>query len=220
MDIETPVFPAAEQLPQIRRIARLEDIRKVIPPRREVRPPGKPKILFRFFVIGLLFFGILGFELAVIRRYDKLNKRLYQISVSLKDKIAMLQNKLQYAGKIRSKLIASRTGVVKGYFNLASQHKILQFKMDDYRNLSLAKSAKINIIEGDLRVAYARIEAVKVQNGVMAKGLEKKDEYIRELTSKLINSIGEQELLVNENLRLKEEIETLKTPAEVKDASQ
>lgn len=225
MDIETPVT-ATEQLPQIRRISRLEDVRRVVPPkpvvppRKEIKPPQKPRLSLRFFIIGLLFFGILGVEWAIIYKYDKLNKRLLQVSTILKNRVVVLQNRLQYANKINNKIIASRSRLINNYFNLASQYKTLQFKMDDYRDISLAKLSKIDMLGGNLRVAYAQIEAVKVQNEVLARELGEKAEYIRELTAKLINSIGEQEFLVNENLQLKKEIETLKRYTEVKDVNQ
>lgn len=224
MDIQTPI---QEQLPQIRRIAKLDDVRRVTPP-REVRPPEKkiipiqkPRAGLTFFIIGLLFFLILGFELAVIYRYDKLNKRLYQISLSLKDRIVKLQNKLHYANKTVDKLVTSRKGLIRGYLNLGADYKILQYKIGDYGTISMAKSSKINNLEGELRVLNARIQAAGAQNEVLANELRGRDEHIRELTAKLINSIGEQELMIDENLRIKEEIAILKTQSvEVKDASQ
>lgn len=219
MDIETSISTTQEQLPQIRRIAKLEEVQRVIPPKpalppeKKIKPPERPKYFIRFFILGLLFFGILGFELAVIYRYDRLNKRLYQVSVSLKDRLANLQHNLQYTNKVKDRLLNSRKGLVRNYLELGGEFKILQFKMDNYKgiskNISLSKSSKINLLEGGLRVAYARIEAMKAQNEVFAKELNDKGDYIRELTTKLINSIGEQELLLNENLRLKEECERL-----------
>lgn len=214
MDIETQT-PVQEQLPQIRRIAGLDDIPRVIPPKealptpQKIKPTPEKRYLIRFFMIGFLFLGILGFETSIIYRYDKLNKRLYQISSSLKTRITSLQNKLQYTKKLNNKVITSRKGLVKNYLELGSQHRILQYKMDNYKGISIAKSSRINILEGDLRVAYARVEAVGVQNEVLATKLREREGYIRELTSKLINSIGEQEILVNENLRLKEDIDRL-----------
>lgn len=227
MDIEIPV---QEQQPQIRRVTRLEDIRRgaqpipAIPPERKIKPLQKPRTYIRIFILGLLFFGILGFELAIIHRYDELNKQLYSISLKLKDKISVLQNRLQHTNKIRDKLTASRSGLIRDYFNLTSQNKILQFRMDKYRNISgrisSAKLEKIDLLAGSLRVAYAKVEAVKVQNEVLTKELMKRDEYIRGLTSKLINNIGEQELIVNENLQLKKEVEALKRQSEAKNVNQ
>lgn len=222
MDIETST---QEQLPQIRRITKLEEVQRhipakptLLPPKEKIKLTREPKSLIRFIIIGLLFFGILGFELAIIYKYDRLNKRLYQVSISLKDRLTKLQHNLQYTNKIKDKLFTSRKDLVGNYLELGREFKILQFKMDNYkeisRNISLAKSSKINLLEGDLRVAYARIDATKVQNEILAKELRDKGEYIREMTTKLINSIGEQELLLNENLRLKGECERLLTEVE------
>lgn len=225
MDIETPTA-AAEQLPQIRRIAKLEDVRRVIPqkptppPVKEIKLPQKPRLSLRVFIIGLLFFVVFGVELAFIYRYDMLYKRLLRVSTVLKNRTVVLQNKLQYTNRINNKLSTSRRRLISNHFNLASQYNTLQFKMDDYKGISLAKSSKIDLLEGDLRVAYAQIEAVKVQNEILAGELGEKSEYTRELTSKLINNINEQERLVNENLQLKKEIAALKIRTEVKDVNQ
>lgn len=212
--METQI-PVQEQLPQIRRITRLDDVRRVIPPKqvplpeKKIKPPQRSMTTPTFFIIGLLFLGVLGFELAVIYKYDKLNKRLYEISVSMKNRIATLQGRLRHADEIRDRLAASRIGWIRNYLDLDSQNKILQYKIDNYGTLSMAKSSKIDALEGWMRVLNARIEAVDAQNEVLAKELNGKNEYIRELTAKLINSIGEQELLINENLRLKGEYERL-----------
>lgn len=225
MDIETPTA-ATEQLPQIRRISRLEDVRRTIPtkptpkPVKEIKTPHKPRSSLRFFIIGLLFFAVFGVELAFIYRYDKLYKQLLGISTVLKDRTVALQNKLQYTNKINNKLITSRSRLINNYFNLISLNKTLQFKMNDYRGVSLAKSSKIALLEGSLRVTYARIEAMKLQNEMLVRELGEKSEYIRELTSKLINNINEQERLVNENLQLKKGNETLKVHTEVSDVNQ
>lgn len=219
MDIETQTS-IQEQLPQIRRISKLDDIPRVIPPRqilppeRKIKTPKRGRYFIKYFVLIIIVLLFLESFLVLvgINRYNKLYKlheRLYQISLSLNDRITALQQKLQYANKLNDKLVASRKGLIKDYLELGSQYKILQFKMDDYRNISMAKSSKIDTLEGNLAVAYARVEAAGVQNEILAKDLKEKGEYIRELTSKLINNIGEQEILVSENLRLKEERERL-----------
>lgn len=223
MDLETQL---QEQLPQIRRVARLEDIRRVIPPKpqippiKEIRAPKRSRFAIRFLITAILFFGILGFQLFVIHRHAALNKQLYQISVKLKERIAVLQEKLHYTHKINNKLSDNRKRLIRNYFNLSAQSKILQFKIDNFRDISSAKSAKVDLLEGDLRITYTKAEALKVQNEVLAKELENRDTYIRELTAKLINNIGEQELLINENLRLKGEVETMKQVMEAENVNQ
>lgn len=233
MDIETPVDTAQvqsenppkvitqEPLPEIRRITRLDDIPKIIQPRtilpqlKKEIPSKKPVWLYRYLVIGLLIVSIIGFGLAIvaINRNDKLTKRLYKISVSLKNELTAVQYKLQHTIKLRDKLVSSRKGLVRNYLWLGPQYRILSFKMADYKEMhkkiSLGRLYKINLLEGDLRVAYAKIEAVKVQNELLTEKLNERDIYIKELTSKFITNISEQELLVNENLRLKGESERL-----------
>lgn len=218
MDIKTELkTPEVQQrrFPEIRQIKTLDNIPRIISPKpiltaeKIIKLPQKKSNFIRFVIMGLVFFGILGLELAIIYRYGKLNKRLYAISVSHKNRAATLQKKLLDTSKIRDKLIASRHALVRNYSNFVSQNKISQFKLDNYKNISKGKLSKINILKGDLRVYNARIEAAKAQNEILIDEVKKKDGYINELTLKLVNNIGGQELLVNENLYLKSEVEKL-----------
>lgn len=234
MDIETPIEIKQEQLPQVRRITRLDQIPKVIPtgtagmprtPRaipqavKKITPSEKSRSPLRYYLIGLIIFGIISLELAIIYRYDTLNRRLYNISVSLKDRLAVSQHAFRHADKINIKLVNSRSGLIGNYMKLGSQYRILQFRIDNYKEifglLSLAKSSKIDALEGDLRVAYARIGAVDAQNELLSKKIAGRDESINELTSKLIKNIGEQSALVKENLRLTEEYDELSKELQV-----
>lgn len=225
MDIDAELDIKQEQLPQVRQVTRLDEIPKVLPPRpilpvpKKTPIPLKPKSFLRYYLIGLIVFGIIGLELTIIYRYDTLNKRLYNISASLKNKLNILQHKYQHSNKINAKLADSRIGLISNYTKLGSQYRILQFKLDNYkessRYISLAKLSKINILKTNLRVSNAHVDAVDVKNELLSKKLLEIDGYINELTSKLITNIGEQEALVNENLRLKKESERLSNELQV-----
>lgn len=208
--------------PEIRQLSTLDNIPRIVSPKpiltaeKVIKPPQEKSNIIKFFIIGLLVFGILGLELAIIFRYDKLNKRLYKISMSHKNRAAVLQKKLMGFNRIRDTLIASRRGLFKSYTSVASQNKILQFKLNNYKNISEEKLSKIDILKGDLRVYDARVGAVNAQNELLKNEVKKKDEYISELTAKLVGNIKEQETLLIENILLNTEIEKLtyelKTP--------
>lgn len=213
MDTQTPQSTVQEQPPQIRRISRLDELRRVVPPKPAAEPakkiitPKKRIGLIIFLTAGIIFLAIFGFELTVIYKYDKLNKRLYQISSSLKkDKIALLR-KLSRANQIKVLLRDNQRILQTGFLSLASRHKVLQFKMEKdkayYESILLSDSAKIRMLEGDMSVLDARITASNAQNEVLAEELKKRNEYIKELTNKNISGIERQKLLVQENLTLK-----------------
>lgn len=222
MEIETSVETRdikQDQLPQIRRISKLDDLRQVLPPKTtfslEKKPtiPPKHRNLIPLAAAGVIFAAIFSFELGVIYKYDKLNKRLYQISVSHKNEAAGLQKTLQYVSKSKEILGSNRRLLLKNYTALSSRQKILQFNMQkdriNYEGMLQAKINIVNTLEGDLRVASARIESVNAQNELLQIEVNSKNEYVKQLTEKLVHNIDQQKILVNENLRLKQNLDQL-----------
>lgn len=216
MDIQTSI--QQEQLPQIRRVATLDDVRRIVLPKKEMIPLQKSRARITSVVIGSLFFLVFGIELWFIYRYDKLNKRLYEIALSHKGRAMSLHKELKHTHKIVDKLVLSRKGLISNYLKMRSGNMILQYKIGNFKTISLAKSSMLDNLEGSLRVLNARIEAMDVQNEVLTNELKKKEEHIKELTAKLMDSIDEQEALVNENLMLKKQL--AQQSAEVEDVSQ
>lgn len=216
MDVETPVETGnkrQEQLPQIRRIAKLDDIRRVIPAKpiiplekRIIHP--KQSINYSLFILIGIFLAVFAFELAVIYRFDKLNKRYYRIALSHKNTAIDLKSRLEHADRLKNALADNRQLLVKVHLMLASKYKILQFNIDknksDYENMLSQNKNTISLLEGDLRVASAKAEAVVVQNELLTQEINRKNEYLKELTDRLLYNIEQQKILVNENLKLKE----------------
>lgn len=219
MATETPIYTMQTQIPQVRRVSKLDDVKRVLSSKKnitaelKVSPEKKHRHLIVYLIIGIVFFGVFAFELAVIYKYDKLNKRLYQISVSLKNKVSSVQNKLQYANKQKEILGANKRAMSENYQILSSNHKLLKLNLVDvknnYENLLAQKSGTISLLEGDMRVINAQSEAVKAQNELLSKELTDKNIYIEELTGKLVTNITQQENLLNENLKLKGECDRI-----------
>jgi cell division protein FtsB len=213
MDTETPIATPQTQLPQVRRVSKLDDVKRVVPqqkialPRVTNTPEQKKSHLVFYLIMGAVFLGVFGFELAVIYKYDKLNKKLYQISVSLKSQVANLQDKLQYVNKQKKILGINRKAVIEDYMILSSSYK--NFKASalkektNYENDLSKKTGSISSLEGDLRVANAQAEAVRAQNELLSNELNDKMAYIEKLTTKLVSNINEQAALLKENLDLK-----------------
>jgi len=233
---------AQKNLPKVRRISTLGQIRQFPPP---TTPPGKPKtqqvkkkIPRRIILIGLVFFSVLGIELAIIYKYNNLNKRLYKIAELWKIKATDRGNKLtqakaqlkqadiqlKYADIAKRHIAKDRNMLLKAYRKrngqinrLALKFAVLQYKEKNYRLLLKAKNALLGIfktnletLQGNTRVTKARIKALKTQRDILAAQDRKKAKRIRELTTQLLNNIGEQELLVNKNIKLKAEYTAIK----------
>lgn len=218
MDVKSQVETVQEQLPQIRRVITLDEIKRIEPPKILPQPlkkepikrkPDLPKLSVKIFLIGLIFFAVLGVELAIIYRYDKLNKRLYQISISLKDRLMQINRELKQVNRVKTKITKNRNNLLQAYRQRGFLYDRLQFKENDYKRLLISKASWSGVVQGDLRVAIAQIEALKVQRELLASQVREKDERIRQLTTQLLNNIGEQELLINENLKLRKERDQL-----------
>jgi hypothetical protein len=213
MDTETPIYTAQPQLPQVRRVSKLDDIKRVIPPKRDALPTIKiphekrRSSLVVFSIVGVLFLGIFGFELAIIYKYDKLNKKLYDISANWKDRAKILQDRVEYLSRNKEILGKSRKILQDNYLLLNLKNRSLQSKMtvekNNYENLLAKKMDFIGKLEGDIRVANAQVEAKKAQNDLLSSQLIEKNNYIEKLTAKLVNAINEQAALLNENIKIK-----------------
>lgn len=204
-----------EQLPQIKRITTLDEVKRIKPSRLLPPPakkgPGIPKVSIKLFLIGLLFFSIVGLGLAIftIYRYHKENKRLYQTSVTLKNEFLQTRRELKKTNEVKNHIVKSRNSLLQAYRERSSLYDKLQLKENSYKTLLTAKASWIGTLQGNLRVATAQIEALKVQRDLLASRAEEMGEQIYQLTTQLLNNIDEQELLVNENLKLREEREWL-----------
>lgn len=213
MDVKNQTETVQYELPQIRRIRTLHEVKR-IEPSRVLPPPIKekprlPKVSIKLILIGLVFFSILGLELAIIYRYDKLNKRLYQISVSLKDRLTQTTRELTQSDRVKSHIAKSRNNLLHAYHNQNSLYSKLQFKQNNYKTILAAKTSLLGVIQGDLRVAVAHVEALKTQQEVLVTQIKEKSERISQLTAQLLDNIGEQELLVNKNLKLRKDYDRL-----------
>jgi len=230
MDTEAPIITTQTQLPQVRRVSRLDDIKRVVPPQKTALPQvttvqeNKKNHIIFYLIIGAIFFGIFGFELAVIYKYDKLNKKLYQISLSLKNQLNTLQNKLQYANQQKKTLSENRKAVIADYMVLRENYKNFKgaslAEKANYENDLSSKTSSINILEGELRVANAQVEAVRAQNDLLSSELNDKIAYVEKLTTKLVSNINEQAALLKENLDLKAKYDQLLQGLSIKTAGE
>lgn len=219
MDVKKKIETLQEQQPKIRRITTLDEVKRLEPSKAPPPPvkkePGIPGVLIRLLLIGLVVFSIVGMGLVIIYRYDKLiifrydelNKRLHKRSVFLKDKLMRTNRELEQVGRVKDHMTKNRNSLLQAYREHNSQLNRLQSKENSYKSLLKAKASWLGMLNGDLRVATAQIEALKVQRELLMEQIKERDKRIRELRTQLLNNIGEQELLVNEVIKLREEME-------------
>lgn len=213
MEVKNQIELIQEKLPQVKGITTLDEI-KVIEPAEILQPkpkeiPIQRKVSVKLLLAGLLFFSILSVELAIIYRYDRLNKRLYQISVSLKDKLVQTRNELRQSNRVKTQVLKNRDSLLAAYRERDLSYNKLQLKEEGYKKILTAKTSWLEIFQGELRVLTAQVEALKVQQEILSGQVKQRDADINQLTVRLINNIGEQELLVNKNLKLQEERDEL-----------
>ena len=203
MDSKTTLNNAQEQVPPVKPAVTLDNVPRVRAPGTVVLGPDAEKPfrrgrgIFKYFLIGLVFLLVAGNEGVVIYKYSKAN-------TALRANVNGLQAELIRVTAIKDKSLAANKELKTGNLELNSRNSSLLAKIDDYQTISMVKDSRIRVLEGDGRVAAARVEAGKAQNMVLTNELKDYGEYIRELTAKLVNSLGEQEILVNENLRLEQ----------------
>lgn len=241
MDMETS-FTAQDQLPSVRRVNDLNKIPKILPARSLLKDqqqfsyPVQKKNHLGVILI-CIFFLVLVFELTIIYRYDKLNKQYYLSYIAQKEKLTDTQKKLLSVTDLKNQTDKENADLTEKYAVLDSKYsdldatnKMLNSDYDllkrilnnykyNYNIISSDKLSKIYKLSGDVRVLNARIEAVNIQNEVLNKEVKLRDDYIKELTNKLVDNINEQGRLVEENVMLKREnrelsrIETNEKPA-------
>lgn len=167
---------------------------------------------YRFILLGLVFLSVAGMILSIITisRYDKLNKRLYQVSLLNKNKYLEAQGRLDQSDKITSKITENRNKLLNAYRMSNLDNTKFQVKENGYKSLLASKSLSLNTTKGDFRIASAQLEALKVQQELLVNQLKEKNEQVHQLTVWLLNHITEQEQLAKDNIKLSKECKDLK----------
>ena len=203
MDTKATLNNTQKQPPQVKPTVTLDGIPRVRAPKKLTLTPDKEKThrrrnaIIKYVLIGLVFLLAAGYEGMIIYKYHKLN-------TALRENVGRVQSELTRVTAVKDEALQTNEKLTAVNLELNNRNNSLSAEIDDYRAISAAKDSRIGALEGDLRVAQARVEAGMAQNMILTNEAEDYGAYIRELTSQLVNSLGEQEMLVNENLRLEQ----------------
>ncbi len=218
--------PPIRELPQVRKISTLAELQPTSTPvvqavASKSTQKGKGRFIsWGLILVGTMLFGALGLALFTINRLDQSNKeysalyqRIYQISLAQKSKIASLEGKLQFLGKVRDRLAFSRGQVMNGYRRRSAQYQdqksqflALKDKEKAYQRLLAAKTALAGIVQADLSLASAKFEAMQAQQKVLIAQVNEQTARVGELTSNLLKNINERKSLLRKNLMLRQEL--------------
>lgn len=217
--------PPVRELPRVRRFTTLPEVQSAqidLPVLAKKPKEKKTRIIsFGLILIGIMLFSALGLALFTINRLDQSNKeyealykRVYQISLSQKQRIARLEDEMMMLTRIKDRLALSRRQVINGYRRLAvryqeqkNQYLALKNKEKGYQRLLAAKTVQAGVIQGSLNLASTQVEALAVQQKILRAQINEQTARVRELTSKLLANINKRKLLLRENLVLRQQLE-------------